>query len=98
MSERLAKILEKNTKYGSSDTEKTAGILSKAKIKSLKSMTKTVTNSGVRSHLPASLTKNLSPINLGYILPVLVKNLTSGCFSTLISSFLFLFTYILMPL
>lgn len=49
---RMAKMLEKNTTYGSSDTEKTAGMLSKAKIRSLNSITKTVTKSGVSNHLP----------------------------------------------
>lgn len=101
---------------GSSETEKTAGILSKANIKSLNSMTKTVTKSGVRSHLPlrrrvlddAALAesvatavwrmKNLSPSNFGCIRPVFVRKRTSGCFSTLISSFLLRLTYIFTPL
>ncbi len=49
---RMAKMLEKNTTYGSSDTENTAGILSNAKIRSLNSITNTVTNNGVMHNKP----------------------------------------------
>lgn len=45
---RMAKIFEKNTTNGSSDTENTAGMLSKAKIRSQNSMNTTVITSGPR--------------------------------------------------
>lgn len=69
----IANMLEKNTTYGSLDTENIAGILSKANTKSLVSITTTVNNNGVINHFPLSEIVN-SPF---YPLLHLVKKLSS---------------------
>ena len=57
----IAKMLEKNTMYGSFVTEKIAGILSTAKIKSVHSMINNTKNNGVTFFTPSIVTKNLLP-------------------------------------
>ena len=95
---RMAKMLEKNTTYGSSDTENTAGMLSNANIKSLNSITSTVTKSGVKSRRPALRMKKRSPSNCVCMRPVFESSRTIGFFCTSISSFLLRSRNIFTPL
>ena len=62
-SPKMAKILEKNTMYGSLVTEKIAGMESTAKIRSVNSIIIKTRNSGVIFLTPSIVAKNLLPTN-----------------------------------
>src|SRR5690606_696162 len=96
-SPRIAKMLEKNTMYGSLVTAKIAGMESTAKMRSVNSMTNSTRNRGVTYLFAFSRWKNLPPTKVGYTEKYFDANLTTVWFCGSISSSWFRWINIMMP-